>query len=181
MEEQRKKFTDGAVVNNYSEQFAIEVFDQIAYFAGYGFNKSHSVPYALLAYQTAYLKANYPAEYLAASLTAVKRDKDRTAIFLAEAREMGVNVSTPDINLSSADFTVNDNEILFGFSAVRNLGDITDENTRHLLNQVDHALLLIKKKKYGNCENCGEPIPVARLEALPYATMRKECAEALES
>ena len=56
-----------------------------------------------------------------------------------------------------------------------------DENTRHLLNQVDHALLLIKKKKYGNCENCGEPIPVARLEALPYATLRKECAELLES
>jgi len=125
MEEQRKKFTDGAVDNNYSEQFAIEVFDQIAYFAGYGFNKSHSVPYALLAYQTAYLKANFPAEYIAASLTAVKRDKDRTAIFLAEAREMGVNVSTPDINLSSADFTVNDNEILFGLSAVRNVGDIT--------------------------------------------------------
>ena len=125
MEEQRKKFTDGAVENNYSEQFAIEVFDQIAYFAGYGFNKSHSVPYALLAYQTAYLKANFPAEYIAASLTAVKRDKDRTAIFLAEAREMGVNVSTPDINLSSADFTVNDNEILFGLSAVRNVGDIT--------------------------------------------------------
>ena len=125
MEEQRKKFTDGAVDNNYSEQFAIEVFDQIAYFAGYGFNKSHSVPYALLAYQTAYLKANFPAEYIAASLTAVKRDKDRTAIFLAEAREMGVNVSTPDINLSSADFTVNDNEILFGLSAVRYVGDIT--------------------------------------------------------
>ena len=56
-----------------------------------------------------------------------------------------------------------------------------DENTRHLLNQVDHALLLIKKKKYGNCENCGEPIPVARLDALPYATLRKECAELLES
>ena len=127
MEEQRKKFTDGAVYKNYSEQFAIEVFDQIAYFAGYGFNKSHSVPYALLAYQTAYLKANYPAEYLAASLTAVKRDKDRTAIFLAEARDMGVNVSTPDINLSSSDFTVNDNEILFGLSAVRNVGDITAE------------------------------------------------------
>ncbi len=125
MEEQRKKFTDGSVSKNYSEQFAIEVFDQIAYFAGYGFNKSHSVPYALLAYQTAYLKANYPSEYIAASLTAVKRDKDRTAIFLSEARDMGVNVSTPDINLSSADFTVNDNEILFGLSAVRNVGDIT--------------------------------------------------------
>ena len=125
MEEQRKKFTDGAVSNNYSEQFAIELFDQIAYFAGYGFNKSHSVPYALLAYQTAYLKANYPAEYIAACLTAVKRDKDRTAIFLSEARDMGVKVSTPDINLSSSDFTVNDNQILFGLSAVRNVGDIT--------------------------------------------------------
>ena len=125
MEEQRKKFTDGAVSNNYSEQFAIELFDQIAYFAGYGFNKSHSVPYALLAYQTAYLKSNYPAEYIAACLTAVKRDKDRTAIFLSEARDMGVKVSTPDINLSSSDFTVNDNEILFGLSAVRNVGDIT--------------------------------------------------------
>ena len=125
MEEQRKKFTDGAVSNNYSEQFAIDLFDQIAYFAGYGFNKSHSVPYALLAYQTAYLKANYPAEYIAACLTAVKRDKDRTAIFLSEARDMGVKVSTPDINLSSSDFTVNDNEILFGLSAVRNVGDIT--------------------------------------------------------
>ena len=125
MEEQRKKFTDGAVSNNYSEQFAIELFDQISYFAGYGFNKSHSVPYALLAYQTAYLKANYPAEYIAACLTAVKRDKDRTAIFLSEARDMGVKVSTPDINLSSSDFTVNDNEILFGLSAVRNVGDIT--------------------------------------------------------
>ena len=56
-----------------------------------------------------------------------------------------------------------------------------DENTRHLLNQVEHALVLIKKKKYGNCENCGEPIPVARLDALPYATLRKECAELLES
>ena len=125
MEEQRKKFTDGAVSNNYSEQFAIELFDQIAYFAGYGFNKSHSVPYALLAYQTAYLKANYPAEYIAACLTAVKRDKDRTAIFLSEARDMGVKVSTPDINLSSSDFTVNDNEIIFGLSAIRNVGDIT--------------------------------------------------------
>ena len=60
--------------------------------------------------------------------------------------------------------------------------DLTlDENTKHLLNQVEHALKLIKKKKYGNCENCGEPIPVARLEALPYATLRKECAELLES
>ena len=56
-----------------------------------------------------------------------------------------------------------------------------DENTKHLLTQIEHALVLIKKKKYGNCENCGEAIPVARLEALPWATLRKECAELLES
>ena len=127
MEEQRDKFKDGSIKNGYSEQFAIELFDQIAYFAGYGFNKSHSVPYALLAYQTAYLKANYPAEYLAACLTAVKRDKDRTAIFLSEARDLGVKVSTPDINESLEDFSVSDNEIIFGISAIRNVGDITAE------------------------------------------------------
>ncbi|MDB2628413.1 DNA polymerase III subunit alpha, partial [Candidatus Actinomarina sp.] len=127
MEQQRKKFTDGAISNGYSEQFSIELFDQIAFFAGYGFNKSHSVPYALIAYQTAYLKANHPAEYLSACLTAVKRDKDRTAIFLAEARELGVNVKTPDINLSIEDFSVANGEILFGLSAIRNVGDITAE------------------------------------------------------
>ena len=127
MEQQRKKFTDGAVINGYSEQFSIELFDQIAFFAGYGFNKSHSVPYALIAYQTAYLKANYPAEYLSACLTAVKRDKDRTAIFLSEARELGVNVKTPNINLSIEDFSVANGEILFGLSAIRNVGDITAE------------------------------------------------------
>ena len=125
MEQQRNKFTEGALKNGYSEQFSVELFDQIAYFAGYGFNKSHSVPYALLAYQTAFLKANYPAEYLAACLTAVKRDKDRTAIFLSEAREMNVKVNTPDINLSLEDFSVNNGEILFGLSAIRNVGDIT--------------------------------------------------------
>ena len=127
MEQQRKKFTDGAIKNGYSEQFSIELFDQIAFFAGYGFNKSHSVPYALIAYQTAYLKANFPAEYLSACLTAVKRDKERTAVFLAEARELGVNVNTPDINLSIEDFSVANGEILFGLSAIRNVGDITAE------------------------------------------------------
>lgn len=131
MEKQRKKFTSGALENGYSEQFSIELFDQIAFFAGYGFNKSHSVPYALLAYQTAYLKANYPAEYLSACLTAVKRDKERTAIFLAEARELGVNVKTPDINLSIEDFSVANGEILFGLSAIRNVGDITAEKIVH--------------------------------------------------
>ncbi len=143
MEKQREKFKEGAVKNGYSEQFAIELFDQIAYFAGYGFNKSHSVPYALLAYQTAYLKANYPAEYIAACLTAVKRDKDRTAIFLSEARDLGVKVSTPDINESLEDFSVSNNEIVFGISAIRNVGDVTAEK-------------IINERKNGNFESIEE-------------------------
>ena len=143
MERQREKFKNGATKNGYSEQFAIELFDQIAYFAGYGFNKSHSVPYALLAYQTAYLKSNYPAEYIAACLTAVKRDKDRTAIFLSEARELGVKVSTPDINESLEDFSVSNNEIVFGISAIRNVGDITAEK-------------IIKERENGRFESIEE-------------------------
>mgnify|MGYP003324512427 CR=1 FL=1 len=115
--------------NSEKKGFKIEKVEKIwkdwEAFASYAFNKSHSTCYAWIAYQTAFLKANYPAEYIAACLTAVKRDKDRTAIFLSEARDMGVKVSTPDVNLSSSDFTVNDNEILFGLSAVRNVGDIT--------------------------------------------------------
>ena len=143
MEKQRIKFTNGSIKKGYSEQFAIELFDQIAYFAGYGFNKSHSVPYALLAYQTAYLKANYPAEYIAACLTAVKRDKERTAVFLSESRELGVKVSTPDINESLEDFSVNNNEIIFGLSAIRNVGDVTAEK-------------IIEERKKGNFESIEE-------------------------
>ena len=127
MEEQREKFVTGATNNGYSEEFSIELFDDIAYFAGYGFNKSHSVPYALLAYQTAYFKAHYPEEYLAACLTAVKRDKDRTSKFLSEVKDLGLNISVPDINKSDIDFTVVDKEIIFGISAIRNVGDVTAE------------------------------------------------------
>ena len=127
MAEQREVFIKGAQEKGFNQDLASNIFDLMEKFAGYGFNKSHSAAYALLAYQTAYLKANYPAEYIAACLTAVKRDKDRTAIFLSEARNLGVNVSTPDINESLEDFSVSNNEIVFGISAIRNVGDITAE------------------------------------------------------
>ena len=181
MEEQRKKFTEGSVKSGYSEQFAIELFDQIAFFAGYGFNKSHSVPYALLAYQTAYLKANYPAEYIAASLTAVKRDKDRTAIFLSEAREMGVKVTTPDINRSTSDFTVNDNEILFGLSAVRNVGDITSEkivlerNENGTFNSIEDFLSRIDSRSL----NKRGIEALAQGEGLIFWTLKKRVFDAI--
>ena len=127
MEQQREKFVLGAIKNGYSEEFSKELFEDIAFFAGYGFNKSHSVPYALLAYQTAYLKAHYPEEYIAACLTSSKRDKDRSSVLLSEGRDLNLSISVPDINKSDVDFTVKEKEIIFGLSAIRNVGDITAE------------------------------------------------------
>lgn len=127
MEEQREKFVSGAIENGYSDDFSNELFEDISFFAGYGFNKSHSVPYALIAYQTAYLKAHYPEEYLSACLTSAKRDKDRTSVLLSEVRDMSLVISVPDINTSDIDFTVSNNSIVFGLSAIRNVGDTTAE------------------------------------------------------
>ena len=98
-------------------------FRLIEHFAGYGFNLAHAACYGLIAYQTAWLKAHYPAEYMAAMLTATKRDKDRTAVYLNECRGMGLQVLTPDVNTSQMDFSVHDGAIRFGLSAVRNVGE----------------------------------------------------------
>ena len=127
MEQQREKFVRGAIKNGYSEEFSKELFENISFFAGYGFNKSHSVPYALLAYQTAFLKAHYPEEYIAACLTSSKRDKDRCSVLLSEGRNLKLSISVPDVNKSNVDFIVKDKQIIFGISAIRNIGDITAE------------------------------------------------------
>ena len=107
---------------------AQEIFDTIEPFADYSFNKSHSVGYGYLAYQTAYLKANHPVEYLAALLTSVKSNKDQTAVFLNECRQRDIPVMVPDVNESEQDFTVRDTPegkkaIRYGLSAVRNVGE----------------------------------------------------------
>ena len=113
----------GGVAQGHPQSLSRELFDLIAHFAGYGFNKSHSAAYGLVAYQTAYLKAHYPAPYMAALLTSTKRDKDRTALYLNECRTMGIPVLVPDVNSSDMDFTVSDASIRFGLSAVRNVGE----------------------------------------------------------
>ncbi|HET9261041.1 MAG TPA: DNA polymerase III subunit alpha [Acidimicrobiia bacterium] len=123
MAAEEEKFVAGCISQGHSEQTGREMFQLIGHFAGYGFNKSHSAGYGLVAYQTAYLKAHYPAEYLAALLTATKRDKDRTAIYLNECRQMGIEVLVPDVNESETDFTVADGRIRFGLSAIRNVGE----------------------------------------------------------
>ncbi|HEY3096714.1 MAG TPA: DNA polymerase III subunit alpha [Acidimicrobiia bacterium] len=120
---ERSKFVDGCDAQGYGREFGEKMFDIIEPFADYSFNKSHSVGYGLVAYQTAYLKANYPVEYLAALLTSVKTNKDQTAVYLNECRQLGIPVLVPDVNESESDFAVRDGSIRFGLSAVRNVGE----------------------------------------------------------
>ncbi len=132
MEKERQKFTDGVVANGYEHSLAVEMFDIIAQFADYAFNKSHSYGYGYVAYQIAYLKANYPVEYLSALLTSVKAKLESAAVYLNECRLMGIEVVVPDINRSASDFTPVPNldpdsdspgSIIFGLSAIRNVGE----------------------------------------------------------
>ena len=106
MAEQRASFLEGSQANGHSELDAGRIFDLIDYFAGYGFNKSHSAAYALITYQTAYLKAHFPVEFVAATLTADKDKTDKVVRTVAEARSMGITVLPPDVNDSEIDFTV---------------------------------------------------------------------------
>ena len=119
----RAKFINGCKNLGHPDKVGADIFDAIEPFAGYGFNKAHAACYALIAYQTAWLKTYYAPEYLAALLTATKRDKDRTAVYLAECRAMGIDVLVPDVNESEVDFTVREGKIRFGLSAVRNVGE----------------------------------------------------------
>ncbi len=122
---EREKFVAGCAARGYGEQLGAALFDIIEPFADYAFNKSHSYGYGLVAYQTAWLKAHYPVEYMAALLTSVKDDKDKTAVYLAECRSMGIDVTVPDINESAAEFTPGrggGRSIVFGLAAVRNVG-----------------------------------------------------------
>jgi DNA polymerase III subunit alpha len=120
---ERSKFVEGCVTQGHTREFGERMFDIIEPFADYSFNKSHSVGYGYVAYQTAYLKANFPTEYLAALLTSVKGDKDKTAVYLNECRQHDLAVLVPDANESESDFAVSGGAIRFGLSAVRNVGE----------------------------------------------------------
>jgi DNA polymerase-3 subunit alpha len=126
---EREKFVAGCVSEGYGEELGTQLFDIIEPFADYAFNKSHSYGYGLVAYQTAWLKAHYPVEYMSALLTSVKDNKDKTAVYLAECRSMGIDVLVPDVNRSVAEFAPDRNAgedrraIVFGLAAVRNVGE----------------------------------------------------------
>ncbi|MDP8970705.1 MAG: DNA polymerase III subunit alpha [Actinomycetota bacterium] len=127
MEAQKQKFLDGCAARGYDHDLARRLWDLIEGFADYAFNKSHSAAYGLVSYQTAWLKANYPVEYLAALLTSVKGNKDRLPMYLHTCRTMGLEVLPPDVNASELDFAPTAGpaarQIRFGLSAVRNVGE----------------------------------------------------------
>jgi DNA polymerase-3 subunit alpha len=126
---EREKFVAGCVAQGYGEKLGTDLFDIIEPFADYAFNKSHSYGYGLVAYQTAWLKAHHPVEYMAALLTSVKDNKDKTAVYLAECRAMGIEVLVPDVNLSEGEFAPRSDPeaegpgIVFGLASVRNVGE----------------------------------------------------------
>jgi len=123
MEEERKNFIVGCTKNGISASVANEIFDLIEYFSGYGFNKSHSAAYALISYRTAYLKANFPVEFMTALLTSERDNIDKIVEYVNEAARMGIKVLAPDINESDALFKIEDqNTIRFGLLAVKNVG-----------------------------------------------------------
>jgi DNA polymerase III subunit alpha len=122
MAQQRERFIQGAVGRGYPPKKIEKIFDLMAQFAGYGFNKSHSAAYALLAYHTAYLKTHFPVEFMAALLTSVTGSTDDVVKYINECREMGIGVEPPDINVSDATFTPRGQAIRFGLAAVKNVG-----------------------------------------------------------
>jgi len=122
MDQERAKFMAGAKENNIPEDKAKYIFDLMAKFAGYGFNKSHSAAYALISYQTAYLKAHYPAQFMTALLSCDMNNTDKIVRYISECRDHNIEVLPPDINESVKDFSVIDDRIRFGLAAVKNVG-----------------------------------------------------------
>ena len=120
---QKENFLKGCEENGIDSELANKIFDLLTHFADYGFNKSHSAAYAYVAWQTAYLKANYPEEFMAAMLTSVMDTADKVSVYIEQCRHMGIAVLPPDINASSVSFSVDGNAIRFGLAAVRNVGE----------------------------------------------------------
>jgi len=129
MEEQRSLFIQGCVRRGISQEIAFKIFNLIDYFSGYGFNKSHSTAYALISYRTAFLKANFPVEFMAALLTSERTNTDKIVEYINEAKRLGIKILPPDVNYSFANFTVTEEgNIRFGLLAIKNVGEAALEN-----------------------------------------------------
>jgi DNA polymerase-3 subunit alpha len=135
MLEQRAKFLEGAKKKKIPLKKAERIFDLMAHFAGYGFNKSHSAAYALIAYHTAFLKAHYPLEFMAALMSSNMGDTDKVMKYIGDCKEMGIDVLPPDLNESSMDFSVSGQSIRFGLGAVKNVGGAAIESILSVRNE----------------------------------------------
>ena len=153
MEKQRPVFIDGAIKKGKPLRFAEGLFDQIETFAGYGFNKSHSAAYAMISYQTAWLKSHYPAQFMAAALSSEMGDSDKIQLLLDDVKALGLKILPPNINLSLRDFIAIDNEtILFGLGAIKGVGDpaienIIEERTKKSFQNLNEFVSRIDLKK----------------------------------
>jgi DNA polymerase-3 subunit alpha len=197
MAKMRADFMAGAIAKGFNEKKAGKLFDLMEFFAGYGFNKSHSTAYAFLAYQTAYLKANYPKHFTAALLTIEAQNTEKLATYLAEARERGVRILAPDINSSQLNFSVDKDEdaVRFGLTAIKGLGEgainaILEARTQlggriptlHALCEILDMRIANKRVfealvKSGACDSLApqEGIPLGRLRARLFAAIDAAC------
>ena len=123
MDDQKERFIQGAVKNNVDAKKADEIFEHVQKFAGYGFNKSHAAAYAVVAFQTAWLKANHPVEFLAASMSLDAGNTDKLMLFRTEALRIGIRIVPPAVNAGDVDFAVKDGTIVYSLSALKNVGD----------------------------------------------------------
>ncbi|MDO8141617.1 MAG: DNA polymerase III subunit alpha, partial [Candidatus Brocadiales bacterium] len=131
----KDQFVNGAVANGIPKETAQSIFELMEYFAGYGFNKSHSAAYAVITYQTAYLKTNYPVQYMVAQMSCEKENTDKIVEYIEDCRHMGIEVIPPNINESYNDFTIAEgNKIRFGLGAIKNVGDKAIESILHARN-----------------------------------------------
>ncbi len=128
MQEQSKLFVQRATKFNFNPKKAQELFDLMAYFAGYGFNKSHSTAYAIITYQTSFLKAHYPAEFMASLISMETNNTEKMAFYLKEAKDLELNLLPPNINTSEINFAAHEKNILFGLQGIKNVGNIALEN-----------------------------------------------------
>jgi DNA polymerase-3 subunit alpha len=177
MAKQREAFMEGAKAKGVNEKKAAKIFDLMEYFAGYGFNKSHSTTYALLAYQTAYLKANYPWHFMAALLTIEAANADKLAMYLGECRDLGIPILPPDINSSELAFTVVKEGVRFGLAAVKNVGAGAIEsilNVRRQFGRIDslHTLCEYADLRLVNKRVLESLIKAGALDSIPCGDER---------
>ena len=186
---QRENFFNGCINNGIDKSLADKIFELLMHFADYGFNKSHSAAYALLAWQTAYLKANYPVEFMAAMMSSVM-DSDKVAEYIELARRMGIKVLPPDINISNTTFNVDNGAIRFGLAAIKNIGQMMIDSLVEVRQcggafkslfdfccRIDHKIL--NKKAIESLVKCGAFDSIDKHRTRQVAAVDRAVAEGL--